>query len=111
METQEYNVKEGFSAFLRIAKCDARLSYIHISIYAVLFDLFLHTNGQSSFSISRKSVMSLSKIKSTATYHKRMSELHEFGYISYLPSYHPAIGSIVDISGGWIKSCVQGLKK
>jgi len=39
--------------------------------------------------------MKLSRIKSTATYHKVLRELQAFGYIEYVPSYDPYKGSQV----------------
>ena len=39
--------------------------------------------------------MKVSKISSKATYHKCMKELHNFGYLKYMPSYNPYKGSLV----------------
>jgi hypothetical protein len=33
--------------------------------------------------------MNLSKIRSTATYHKCLGDLVYFGFIDYKPSFHP----------------------
>ena len=41
--------------------------------------------------------MRLSKIGGNATYHKCINDLHACGYIQYIPSYHPALGSLVYI--------------
>ena len=44
--------------------------------------------------------MNLSRIRSTATYHKTMGELKNLGYVRYRPSYHPTEGSKVSLLGG-----------
>jgi len=41
--------------------------------------------------------MQLSHIRSIATYHKVIKELHAFGYIIYKPSYHPKKGSEISL--------------
>lgn len=38
------------------------------------------------------------KIRGIATYHKIIRELHAFGYIDYLPSYHPVNGSLIRLN-------------
>lgn len=84
----------GASAFLSIAKSDARLSSVHISLYFVLYDQWIQNGRNNPFSISRRLVMIPAKI-SIATYHKAMAELSRYGYLTYLPSYHPGEGSKV----------------
>ena len=39
--------------------------------------------------------MRISKISAKATYHKCIKDLHNFGYIQYLPSFNPFKGSLV----------------
>jgi len=51
--------------------------------------------SQDPFSISRSEMMENAKIQSNATYHKCVRDLVKFGYIRYVPSYHPVIGSLV----------------
>ncbi len=86
--------KDILTAFFYAAKSDERLTSRHLSIYFVLFGCWLNNDCQSPFSITRKAVMRKAKI-SVATYTKCMYELHNYGYITYVPSYHPAIGSLV----------------
>jgi hypothetical protein len=47
--------------------------------------------------ITRREVMELAKITRTI-YHRCIKELHQFGYIRYVPSYHPVLGSLVYFS-------------
>jgi hypothetical protein len=44
--------------------------------------------------------MRLSHIRSIATYHKVIKELHAFGYIIYKPSYRPKNGSTISLRMG-----------
>lgn len=43
----------------------------------------------TDFPISRKNIMQPSKIGAIVTYHKCISELQEYGYIIYKPTYNP----------------------
>ena len=95
MQDQAHNVCEAINGFLRIAQNDVRLSPTHISLYFVLFSYWLQNDNKNPFAITRKVVMQFSKIKSIATYHKCISDLHRYGYLIYTPSFHPANGSSV----------------
>jgi hypothetical protein len=50
---------------------------------------------QNPVSVSRQELMRISKISAKATYHKCIKDLHNFGYIKYIPSYNPFKGSLV----------------
>jgi hypothetical protein len=86
---------DQFMNFMKNGDKDRRLTPIHISLYTALFYYWRLNDYASSFRISRKAVMSLALIKSTATYHKCVSEMAAFGYIEYIPTYHPLMGSKV----------------
>lgn len=76
---------------------DHRMIPSHISLYVSLFQLWSRHEYQNPFRVSRKEVMKLGKIKSFATYHKCIKELHQAGFIIYSPSYHPYEGSSIEI--------------
>lgn len=76
---------------------DQQMSPAHISLYVSLFQMWSINVYQTPFHICRKDVMQLSKIKSFATYHKCIKELHEGGFIIYSPSFNPHIGSSIEI--------------
>lgn len=76
---------------------DSRLCPSHISMYIALFQLWSLNKFQNPFRIYRNEVMKLSKIKSSATYHKCIRELHSEGFIIYSPSYNPFRGSLIKI--------------
>ncbi|KQT23738.1 hypothetical protein ASG22_06780 [Chryseobacterium sp. Leaf405] len=76
---------------------DYQMSPAHISLYVSLFQMWSINEYQTPFHICRKYVMQLSKIKSFATYHKCIKELHEARFIIYSPSFNPHIGSSIEI--------------
>ena len=76
---------------------DHRMVPSHISLYVSLFQLWSINQYQNPFRVSRKEVMKLGKIKSFATYHKCIKELHSAGFIIYSPSYNSYEGSSVEI--------------
>lgn len=68
----------------------------HISMYISLFQLWSINEFRNPFRICREEVMELSKIRSFATYHKCIRELHQAGFIIYLPSYDSYKGSLIE---------------
>lgn len=76
---------------------DYQMAPAHVSLYVSLFQIWSINEYQTPFHICRKDVMQLSKIKSFATYHKCIKELHEAGFINYSPSFNPHIGSSIEI--------------
>lgn len=77
---------------------DDRISSTHISLYMALFQFWNDQRFRKSIIIHRSEIMDLSKIRSVATYHKGMRELHQYGYIIYEPSYNPFAGSRVTMT-------------
>lgn len=87
---------EGFALikiFERMAD-DERLLATHIGLVAALL-FYYHRDGETTgyFQGSRSKLMQVSRIKSIVTYHKCLSDLVSFGYLVYLPSWHPSLGS------------------
>jgi hypothetical protein len=80
--------------FKRIAN-DRDLLTSHISLFAALYICWQRKDFSIPFPVTRKELMSYSKIASSATYHKCIRELQERGYIRYEPSFHPRIGSLI----------------
>ena len=83
------------SNFLLTALNDHRIGPVHISLYAALLKLWQEQAYKIPFTITRKRLMPLCKIAGLATYHEKIKELHELGYIDYAPSFHPHEGSLV----------------
>jgi hypothetical protein len=76
---------------------DDRLLPSHLSMFFGLILIRTKEKCTKSFRISRKDLMILSKINSSSTYHRCISDLVEFGYISYAPSFDHYKGSKVQI--------------
>ena len=74
---------------------DNRINARHISLYMALFECWNKNNFQNPIHFTRHSIMPTAKISGIATYHKCIKELHEYGYIKYIPSFHPGIQSMV----------------
>jgi len=89
---------EKLLVFMAAAEADPRLGTAHISLYVSLFAEWQKAPG-SAVSFSRPQLMAYAKISSRATYHKCMKELHDYGYIKYIPSHHPVLGSLAILDG------------
>lgn len=74
---------------------DARISTTHISLYMALLNLWNEGGGHNPIQVFSKTVMPICKISGVATYHKRIRELHNYGYILYVPSCYRVTGSLV----------------
>ena len=85
------------SQFLRRITADVNLRTCHISLYTVLCQVWLENGCKNPFNISRRKIMSLSRINSLATYHQVIRDLINHRYIHYNPSYHPVKGSEVSL--------------
>ncbi|NDP20384.1 MAG: transcriptional regulator [Paludibacter sp.] len=83
------------SGFFQRVAVDNRLNPTHISLYMAIFQFWNAERFQNPVSISRQELMRISKISAKATYHKCIKDLHNFGYIQYLPSFNPFKGSLV----------------
>jgi len=88
-------LKQMIGFFIK-ASSDHRIGPQHVAIYMALFQQWCVNECNNPISISKNNLMEIAKIRRT-TYHKCMKELHEYGYIKYLPSYHPVLGSVVHL--------------
>ena len=83
------------SGFFQKVAADNRLNPTHVSLYMAIFQFWNSGRFQNPVSISRQELMRISKISAKATYHKCIKDLHNYGYIQYLPSFNPFKGSLV----------------
>ena len=72
---------------------DQRVSVWHVGVYTAILQLYYKGNLRNPVSITRRKIMQIAHIGSIATYHKCLRELQQYGYITYIPSYHPLLGS------------------
>ncbi len=75
------------SDFFKSIEADPRISTTHISIYAALLQCWKENNYINPLKAYRNEIMRVAKISASTTYHKRIKELDEYGYIKYEPSY------------------------
>jgi hypothetical protein len=81
--------------FINRMVSDNRLKPVHISLSIALCHSWISNQFQHSYRVSRSILMKASRIRSKATYHKALKELQMYGYVKYLPSYHPLKASEV----------------
>lgn len=85
------------SSFFAAIREDNRIGISHVCLYMALFQAYNLNCFQNPIRITRAKVMENAKISGVATYHKCMQDLAKFGYITYEPSYNPAISSQVHL--------------
>lgn len=67
----------------------------HISLFIAILHAAASQGFTSPISVFSRDLMKGAKIYGVATYHKCMQELKELGFIEYVPSYNPLLGSLV----------------
>jgi hypothetical protein len=83
------------SDFFTAIENDPRINTTHISLYMALLQFWTLHNSSNPVSIFSHEVMQLCKISGSATYHKCIKELNDYGYIKYIPSYYRNKRSLV----------------
>lgn len=91
------NYIKHLTGFFEKVSTDYDLNPTHISLYMAIFQLWNQNRFQNPISISRDELMRISKISSTATYHKCIKELQERQYVQYNPSFNPFKGSTLNV--------------
>jgi hypothetical protein len=88
---------ELLSTFIQSVKDDPRINPVHISLYVSLVSHWYANGQENPLSVFSREIMPVCKISGSATYHRSIRELHEYGYIKYVPSYNHFLGSLVYI--------------
>ena len=91
------NYIRHLSAFYQRASVDDKLNSAHISLYHALFQFWNMNLFRNPVSVNRPQILRYSKIGSNHTFYKCLNDLHNWGYIEYLPSHSPAKGSFVNL--------------
>ena len=86
-------MKDEFSTAFSQLSNDDRVTVWHMSVYMAIFFMSRSNGYNNPVLVTRREIMSLAHIGSIATYHKCIKQLTEFGYLKYLPSYDPSLGS------------------
>lgn len=84
------NSNSELSAFYEKILADARIGTTHISLFMAFYQLWNLGGRRSPVLIKRRQVMELAKISSSATYHKCLKHLVQYGYVHYFPCSNPA---------------------
>jgi len=82
------NGTEKICGFVEQTNGDCRINRGHMALYLALFHLWSRQDFKGPLRFYAAEVMPAAKISSTATYHRLIRELHDFGYIRYCPSFY-----------------------
>lgn len=92
---QNINYITQLNEFAIRAALDQNLKSTDVAMYMALFLLWNRSHWKTVLSVNRSELMGISKIGSSATYTKSLKNLTKLGYIKYLPSKNPLVGSKV----------------
>jgi len=76
------------SDFFSAIAHDPRISVTHIALYMALYQCWIKEGGTGPVAAFSHEIMPIAKIASSATYHRVLRELDEYGYLTYEPSFH-----------------------
>tara|TARA_R110000796_G_scaffold51677_6_gene121915 strand:+ start:206 stop:958 length:753 start_codon:yes stop_codon:yes gene_type:complete len=77
---------------------DDRLNPTHISLYMALFQEWNSSRFADEFFVNRRELMRVAKIGSKSTYHRCVTDLDSWKYLTYFPSNNPYKGSKIKMS-------------
>jgi hypothetical protein len=89
------NAAELILGFVERAGDDPTMGPSHIGLFLAIVLAFERQGGRSPVSVYSKRLMRVAKVSAAGTYSKCMRDLHAGGYIRYVQSYNPAVGSLV----------------
>jgi len=81
--------------FMQRSAGDPRLSPVHVSLYLAIVHLHAGGTAEVPVSVSKETIMNVARISSRQTYSKCLQELHDYGYIRYVPSFNHFLSSLV----------------
>ena len=82
-----------FSGFFEAIADDPRINTTHVCLYMALLQYWKEQDFVCPVHVFSHGIMQRAKILSSATYHRSIRDLHNFGYIRYEPSYKKNQGS------------------
>jgi hypothetical protein len=103
--------QELLQKFFETIKTDPRISPVHISLYAALYLQWIENKYENPIYIFSNDLKPFCKISGSATYHRSIRQLHQYGYIRYIPSFNRCLGSLVYFIEIGNKSYSSYLKK
>jgi hypothetical protein len=81
--------------FMNMVREDPRIGPSHISLFLAILHSCKSQDYQMPVSVYSRDLMKQAKISAGGTYHRCMRDLKEAGYIHYIPSYNPVLGSLI----------------
>ncbi len=84
-----------FAYFIKKASTDDRLTRTQLSLYIAILYCWYDQKGTKEIKVTRKNLMSLSKIPAISTYHRNLKTLIVLGYILYTPTFNHYVKSKV----------------
>ena len=90
-------IKQLNAAFEKVY-FDDRLNPTHISLYMALFQEWNSSRFADNFFVNRPDLMKVAKIGSKSTYHRCVTDLDTWEYLSYFPSNNPYKGSKIKMA-------------
>lgn len=91
--------------FLKIIAEDNRLGPPHISLFVAIMGEWSKNNYPNPLIILTNNLMFLSKISCRTTYYRCLKELHQYGYIKYMPSHNSLKGSSIYLVNAESNNC------
>ena len=83
------------AVFLEGIRDDPRICPSHISLFLAILQYRKEHECPNPVCVFGKELMLLAKISAAGTYHRSIRDLHEYGYIKYIPSYNHFLGSLI----------------
>lgn len=74
------------STFFESIEKDFRIGSTHIAIFSALVQFWIQKGMVNPIQAYSIEIQKIAKIMSPKTYHKCMRELHEYGYLFYVPT-------------------------
>lgn len=77
----------ALSDFFQAIDNDPRITMRHIGLYAALLYIWETDGFKNPICLFSKEIMAVAKIFASASYHRYIKQLDEYGYIRYEPSF------------------------
>jgi hypothetical protein len=85
----------ALSDFMSAVTEDPRMGPAHVSLFLAILYYYKKQGFQAPISVYSKDLMKQAKISAGGTYHRCIQELHKYGFIKYVPSFNPVLGSLI----------------
>lgn len=93
MATSEISMDSRMEVFISNVRNDPRIAPSHISLFVAIIQYAKEHDIVNPLIMPKGELMNLAKISCEGTYHKNIRQLHEYGYIRYVPSFNRFEGS------------------